>query len=369
MDVEINMLNVEDGDAIIIMLNKNEKKSLILIDGGYKKHYGKIERRLKEVLPFYNNKIDLLICTHYDNDHIGGVEKLLDEFHSIIEEIWIHKIEDNLSELQEKFSEKIELLKTENDSFDDSNISSFFKNFDALSRNIVLEGYRDLLRVVNKIRLYGLENKIVQATKGKFFNKFPEFKVISPTAEYYNSNLPHLKAEAIFEDLKSNRQNSSSGLMSLQEFFFSSLQESGSQLNSCDRLEVSSLANNVSATNMVSIVTLLEANGRKYLFTGDSGIESFTEHISNWEIDLKNLYFLDLAHHGSKNNTSRKQIDIFNPEIVFVSGDNGPNRPSMFIRNCITSRINNKIFEVTNSNDKTWYLKLDKNGNFSRITF
>ena len=87
MEVEINMINVEDGDAIIVQLKKGDKKALILIDGGYKKYYSKVKKRLEELLPLYNNKISLVVCTHYDNDHIGGIEKILDDYHLIIEKI------------------------------------------------------------------------------------------------------------------------------------------------------------------------------------------------------------------------------------------------------------------------------------------
>lgn len=366
MNVEINMLNVEDGDAIIVMLQEGDKKSLILIDGGYKKHYTKLQKRLQQLLPLFNNKIDLLICTHYDNDHIGGVEKLLDDYHNIVEEIWIHKIDENLVDLEQRFINKIKVLESNRDVSQHS-LFEIFNSADAMNDALVLEGYKDLLRVIGKIKSYGLENKIKEAVRGTVFQKFPQFTVISPTSTYYNSNLPDLRQEAILEDLKANRKNSSKGLLSLQESYFNVLREAGDNVNACDRLEVSSLANSVSPTNMVSIVTLLNANNRKYLFTGDSGIESFIDHTPNWDNDLKNLFFLDVAHHGSKNNTSRRQIDVFNPEIAFVSGDNGPNRPSLFIRTCLTSRSTNRIFEVTNSDPNTWYLKLDNEGNFERI--
>jgi beta-lactamase superfamily II metal-dependent hydrolase len=367
MDIEINMLNVEDGDAIILMLRDQGRKSLIVIDGGYKKHFPKLQKRLTQLLPAFDNKIDLLICTHYDNDHIGGVEHLLDNYHHLIEEIWIHKIDQNLVALQQRFESKIAILEN---NFNNRNILenvNLFKSAESMQNALVIEGYKDLLRVVEKIRRYSLEDKVVEATTGKVFAKFPEFKVISPTASYYDSNLDELKEESIKEDLKANLNNSSKTLMSLVELYFEARTESGVVLNPCDELETSSLTNSVTATNMVSIVTLLEAEGKKYLFTGDSGIESFTPNTPNWENDLKDLYFLDIAHHGSKNNTSKKQLDIFNPKIAFVSGNNGPNRPSSFIAKCLTAKQNNERFEVTNADPRTWYLKLDDKGNFDRV--
>lgn len=367
MEIEINMLNVEDGDAIILTLKDNGRKSLIIIDGGYKKHFPKLQKRLNELLPSFDNKIDLLICTHYDNDHIGGVEHVLDYYHERIGEIWIHKIDQNLVELQQRFESKILLLENEFASKKILERVDLFRSAESMENALVIEGYKDLLRVVEKIRKYNLEDKVVEATTGKVFTKFPELKVISPSSTYYNNNLAELRDESIKEDLKANINNSSKTLMSLVETYFEVRTEAGVVLNPCDNLETSSLANSVTATNMVSIVTLLEADGKKYLFTGDSGIESFTPNTSNWEHDLKDLFFLDIAHHGSKNNTSKRQLEVFNPKIAFVSGNNGPNRPSLFIKRCLLANENNELFEVTNADPKTWYLKLDNKGNFERV--
>jgi hypothetical protein len=63
MKVEINMINVEDGDAIIVQLEKKGEKALIVIDGGYKGHYKKLKKRLDELIPEYKNTINLVICT------------------------------------------------------------------------------------------------------------------------------------------------------------------------------------------------------------------------------------------------------------------------------------------------------------------
>ncbi|OCA69078.1 hypothetical protein BBI01_17860 [Chryseobacterium artocarpi] len=358
MEIEINMINVEDGDAIILMLKNSEKKSLIVIDGGYKAHYPKIKKRLEEVLPLYDNKIDLLICTHYDNDHIGGVEKILDDYHQIVQEIWIHTIKETVDEEIHFLGKQLTELK-QNLLLEDIDIDS--------SSKYIIEGYEDLLRVVRKIRDYGLEDKMSQVFKGKEFGKFPIFSVIGPTYDFYRQNLPALKSEAIEEDLKANFDHRfSSGIPKLSEYLKNSLNTSGNEAD-CKNLEVSSLRNGVTATNMVSIVTLLQFDNKKFLFTGDAGIESFEKHIPNWDTDLKDLYFLDLPHHGSKNNTSKKMIDVFNPNYVFVSARSRNNRPSSHIESCIKSRKNLVRFEITNRDSKTWYIKIDQDGNFSRI--
>ncbi|WP_433979417.1 ComEC/Rec2 family competence protein [Chryseobacterium sp. RLHN22] len=359
MEFEINMINVENGDAILLMLKDGERKSLIVIDGGYKKYYPKVKKRIEELLPLFDDKIDLLICTHYDNDHIGGIEKILDEYHDKIQEIWIHTIEETVEQ---------EVI------FLNEQINSLQKNFifvdypSKISANFVIEAYQDLLRVVKKIREYNLEEKMSQPFKGKIFQKFSEFKVAGPTYTFYERNLPALRKEAIKEDLKANYENNKiDGIRKFSEFIADRKKIPDNQINDGSILEKSSLQNGVTATNMVSIITLLQVGTKKILFTGDAGIESFENEIPLWDTDLKDLFFLSLPHHGSKNNTSKKMIDIFNPQYVFVSAKGNKNYPSEHITNYMKSQRNLLKFEVSNSDSKTWYLKIDHNGNFTRI--
>ena len=363
MEVEINVINVEDGDAIILMLTDKTRKSLILIDGGYKKYYPKVKERLAEVLPQFNNKIDLLVCTHYDNDHIGGVENILDDYHSIIQEIWIHKIETTLDSTIKLMEAKIDELKAAFFSAPSKLITSM----EADQNNLAIEGYDDLLRVIKKIKGYGLENKIIEAKQGQKFHKFPEFSVISPTAAYYHKNLPALKEESILEDLKHNISTKTTHLPEFTEPLNESRDDFGISQNYCQQLETSSLANSVTATNMVSIVTLLKLGDRKFLFTGDSGIESYEPNTPHWKSTLKDLFFLIVPHHGSKNNTSQEMVNVFNPIHAFVSGKASVNRPSLFFEKCMKSKSRLQTFEVTNHQKNTWYLKIDGLGNVTRI--
>ncbi len=72
--LKVYFLDVGQGDAIFIEApNRNQ----ILIDGGRNKA---LIRQLSEVMPFYDRSIDLVIATHPDLDHIGGLPFVLDRF-------------------------------------------------------------------------------------------------------------------------------------------------------------------------------------------------------------------------------------------------------------------------------------------------
>lgn len=79
-EMVVHFINVGQGDSILI---ETPNEEIILIDGGPPDAGEKVIGYLKE----HNiNKIDLLIATHPDIDHIGGLLQVIDQFK--VEEIW-----------------------------------------------------------------------------------------------------------------------------------------------------------------------------------------------------------------------------------------------------------------------------------------
>jgi len=68
---KIIFLDIGQGDAMLIDIPKDTQ---ILIDGGDGKD---ILNKLGEHLPFYDRKIELVIMTHPDKDHLGGLVEVL----------------------------------------------------------------------------------------------------------------------------------------------------------------------------------------------------------------------------------------------------------------------------------------------------
>jgi beta-lactamase superfamily II metal-dependent hydrolase len=101
--MKIKFLKSFNGDAILISFKENGNIRNILIDGGMPATYvkkgrnGKLEYgELKETVDKIrenDEKIDLLILTHVDDDHIGGVLKWFEkdkEAHKIIGQVWFN---------------------------------------------------------------------------------------------------------------------------------------------------------------------------------------------------------------------------------------------------------------------------------------
>lgn len=101
--MKIKFLKAFNGDAILISFKESGETRNILIDGGMPATYvqkgknGKLEYgELKETVDKIrenDEKIDLLVLTHVDDDHIGGVLKWFEkdkEAHKIIGQVWFN---------------------------------------------------------------------------------------------------------------------------------------------------------------------------------------------------------------------------------------------------------------------------------------
>jgi len=73
----IEMIPAQEGDCILITLEKEDIR--ILMDGGPAITYKNVLKQKLQQLKANGKCIDLLIVTHIDNDHIGGILELLKE--------------------------------------------------------------------------------------------------------------------------------------------------------------------------------------------------------------------------------------------------------------------------------------------------
>jgi len=100
-NLKIIFLDVGQGDAILI---KTPEKKNILIDGGPDKS---IIYKLDQQLPFYERKIDCMILTHSDPDHLNGLVEVLKRYQ--VEQVFYNGVDDMdstylefLKEIEEK---------------------------------------------------------------------------------------------------------------------------------------------------------------------------------------------------------------------------------------------------------------------------
>ena len=90
--VNIKAFPARGGESILISLDGINKTN-ILIDCGYKSTYKLIKKELIKIRE-RGEKLDLLVLTHIDNDHINGARSILQDYIEgnicDILEIWIN---------------------------------------------------------------------------------------------------------------------------------------------------------------------------------------------------------------------------------------------------------------------------------------
>lgn len=105
--LHVYFLDIGQGDSILIQTPSNYK---ILVDGGPNK---KVLTQLGKVLPFWNKKIDLVIATNPDKDHIEGLNSVLQEYR--VAKIWLSK-DTNSTDSFKNLLAHIERFEVESDS-------------------------------------------------------------------------------------------------------------------------------------------------------------------------------------------------------------------------------------------------------------
>lgn len=311
--MEINFLKAFNGDAIHISYTYNERNINIVIDSGSKKAYeertknkkpprkeividGDFKKLIKK-LKDNNEIINLLIITHVDDDHIGGVLEWMKskEFDSsMIEKVWF-----NSGQLINEYFNK----NLENDNKQYFTIDDF---------NSVKTSIPDGVSFEDKITIYGIwDRKIIKA--GDIYEEFgAKFLILSPTER----NLARLLTKWKKEKPSSIKTSESENL---------EYQETLKELLKKDKNSYDSSKHNGS-----SIAFILEREDKSFLFLGDCLHRTILKSLKKLKIDSIKVDIVKVSHHGSRHNTSNrllKKIDC-NKYIISTDGSrhNHPNK-------------------------------------------
>ena len=200
--IKVKMLPASNGDCFLITINDNSEILNILVDGGISTTYSK---HLKPLLIEMNNrgeKLNLVINTHIDNDHIGGLISLLKENNTNkiidIDEIWFNGFDQVIKEMPKSIKGCLEndenkideiIKKGYSDDFSKDEKISCIQSF---SFSLLIEQGSYKLNIDGKKEPIMCKNGKLNLTKNTTIN------IINPTSE----KLSDLKDE-FFEYLNS----------------------------------------------------------------------------------------------------------------------------------------------------------------------
>lgn len=300
----INFLQATYGDCIWITL-KDEQNAVknILIDGGTPETYlldknskGKAEdgalKVLVDELRAKEQLIDLLIITHVDDDHIGGILKWFEEdaeAQQLLGEVWFNSGKIIAEELRKK--ENPDLLHP---------LSLSGGQQTSISQSIEFSQY---------LMGYGKQTRVL-ITQGQVLKRFGlTFKILSPNSAKLQLLLSHWRKKD--PDLKTATAIDDYGISLKQHIAQDRYTQDGAYPNGS------------------SIAFILVYGGKNLLFLGDSHPSVIVKGLKIFDYSpLKPLKaaLVKLSHHGSKGNNSKKLLDCVESDTFLISTDGSINK-------------------------------------------
>ena len=296
--MKIKFLQAYNGDSIWISFLENDIPRNIIIDGGIGDTYeNNLKRKgdlFKVIEHIKNNeqKIDLLVMTHFDDDHIGGLLRWLNkdkEAPKLINKVWFNSGKEIAKELaiEENQDLNIEIKEGEEDFYTSTKQGIKFEEY--LSKNQLWDG--KIIKQGNEIDFLGLK-----------------FKILSPNIESLKNLLELYKKE---------------------EDYFTSSGEFDFETSLKDFIEEESnpkfkFKEDKSIPNGSSIAFVMECQGKNFLFLGDAYPSVVIEGLNKFDIDKENFLqaeLIKISHHGSKHNTNSELLSIIKTDNYFISSN------------------------------------------------
>lgn len=330
IDISIDMLSLGNADSIIVWLkDHNNNNFVILIDGGNKSDGDKVIAHMDKYILKDAGKFapDLVICTHHDKDHIGGLIKVVEHYGNKIQQVWINNPAEHVSSATYQTLKKHFQLKSANKQY-----------------QVILESLTNVDNFIDLVDSKGITRE--NALYGQsLFNGV--IKILGPSKEFYDSLLPGM----------GNIENyvSSEASYAFNSIFGTAIVNETLEKNSpCPIVDEE---NSTSATNNSSVILeIIAKENSRYLFTGDAGVQAF-EDVEN-RFNLENIHWLDVPHHGSRRNLSSRLIETMSPNVCYVSAKGGHKHPRRALVNCL-KKHGAKVYSTHKGGDK-WHHR----GNF-----
>jgi beta-lactamase superfamily II metal-dependent hydrolase len=300
MTLEIDMLAVGDANALIIRATDQYQEKVVVVDGGNSGDGEKVVRHIR-MWTQRKTRVDLLLNTHADADHVDGLLTVAQEL--AIGEAWIH----------------------DPSAYMEVSTKSLIRQIGALSSIQVNEAAKSL-STANQL-ITQLKNKSVPLYQPFIGRRFalPDnalLTVLGPTEGYYKELLGRMALRAMKTFLKETKNTA-----------FDALDED----------------NDRSASNNSSVIFTLEHRGLKYLFTADAGPAALENAQKDCPELMNDVFWLQVPHHGSRKSLTAELLISITPKLAYISAagtnEHHPDRAvveALRILNCpVYSTLNN----------------------------
>ena len=267
--------DAKSADAICLRYGTNldtdyQSQTVVVIDGGYSADGETVIQHVRN--HYKSDRVDILISTHPDADHVGGLARVLEEME--VGELWMHLPWESSTGLADLFSDG---------RVTDSSLG---------------EKLRDALNGAHK--LFEIAEEKGVPIKQPFVGcSTPDecLIVVGPSEDYYS--------EQMLQILEAAHGTSSKTASGLAERAISAVKSVLSRVLETLHIETLTDDGETSPQNSSSTVILFRRDSDSTLFTGDASIEGLTQaldRLDGADFDLRSIKYMVLPHHGSKRN-------------------------------------------------------------------
>lgn len=280
---KIYFLPVKHGDAFIIECYRGTAHGLVVVDGGPRCCGFELKRKLNEL-----GTPDLMVLTHYDEDHIGGILQLVDTC-----------LDDNTIPAKEVWA----------------NCAGYVE-VAASKCTTAAQGVLLSVRLNELAKQHGMVWRDDLHEGAEVDRLFASIEVVSPTADIMKMTIKKQEEEA--------RQ-----LLNATSKDTKDLEKSLDELAK-DIPQKPNLEKNNELANASSIAFILTCDNLSILMLGDSypqNVEKYLREVKGYSEEKPLVVdFVKVSHHGSKNNTSNSLLDIIQCDKFIISTNGGKGR-------------------------------------------
>jgi beta-lactamase superfamily II metal-dependent hydrolase len=320
MDYVIDFVYVGDGDAIVIWARKaNEADWIFFVDGGNAGNGQKVIDHYEEwIKPYLQQKSAIgFINSHPHEDHIDGLLEIVKKLGNRVSfAIYNDPVECITTQHRER------IHKAYLDDVD-PDITHLYKTFEQVEKlNTFCEKYN--------VRRYNAYSEDVNFWDGSF-------RLLSPAKDFYVNMVQYFTDVDFLKTVDFSKKP------------VVGINETEEETKPCAVVDE---AEDASPENLTStVIQLIDSQNRKYILTADAGIDSF-DYMESEGFNSTNISLVQLPHHGSRRNISKKWIAEFNPSKFFVSAEGNVKHPRKAVINCIKRNLPNcKIYSTHTSKE------------------
>jgi beta-lactamase superfamily II metal-dependent hydrolase len=303
--VEVDMLSVGSADCIIATSWNGFVATRVLIDGGNK---GDIDTLLGYLARNHITYFDAIVSTHHHDDHAAGLLELINNHRGIgIGKAYVHIPQNHVDMARVQLALKLAGNSTEADTIRKS-----------------LDTARSIVKALTARGI-----PIVEPFEG---TQIEFLTVVGPSETYYEELVSEFTDADTIKKIDQDDVN-----YTLWSAIHDHINITGVIDTELPDKPVTTPENNSSAILATAMA------GAKFLFTSDAGVPAL-QHASE-AYDLKNCYWVQIPHHGSRRNINPALIAVFAPQVAFVSAEGTVKHPRRAVVNAF-KQVGTRVYST-----------------------